>query len=525
MAETTTTEPGNAVTPPVDPSTEPGTAVVADRRSILRRPWTALLAAAGGAVALASCDITSSPFDRRVHLLRRLTYGATPAGRDHIVAAGEAAWLTEQLTPSGLDTSALDAKLAAFPALTMTVPELYAAYPDDAAATLALGQLQVATAIRAVESPAQLFERMVEFWSDHFNVTAQGRAQQLLKIVEDRAVMRTHALGRFKDLLVADASSPAMLLYLDNYLSKVGAINENYGRELLELHTLGHDNGYVYDDIVNTARLFTGWTINTSTGNFVFRALNHDTGPITIMGWTRPTTGTGYDHGVDFLHWLAMRPQTAEHVCRKLAVRFVHDDPDPGLVAAMAAAWLANDSQLAPVLRAMVAHPAFNAAAGKKFHRPWDYLAWLLRALDADLSAPADVTEYQGLGRVLAGLGQMPFAWPAPNGYPDTEADWLNTGGLLARWNLAGDVLGGAYPTISFDPSAFLSTLTGHTAAEIYDLTSQALMLQNATAFGRSFLDRQTGWTDSYRPTTTEISAQLPAVAVGILASPDAQYR
>ncbi len=229
-----------------------GGAQIADRRSVLRRPWLAVLAAAGGAAALAGCDVTSSPFDRGTHLLRRLTYGANPAGRAHLRAVGEAAWLDDQLDPSAIDTHALDAKLAGFPALAMTVPQLYGAYPDNAAAQEALGQLRVAALIRAVESPAQLLERMVEFWSDHFNVTAEGRAVSLLKIVEDREVMRVHTLGRFKDLLVADASSPAMLLYLDNYLSKVDAINENYGRELLELHTVGRDNGYTYDDIVST---------------------------------------------------------------------------------------------------------------------------------------------------------------------------------------------------------------------------------------------------------------------------------
>ena len=307
-----------------------GGAQIADRRSVLRRPWLALLAAAGGAAALAGCDVTSSP-----STAAPTSCAGSPTAPTRPGAPTSGPWAklrgwTISSTRPRLDTHALDAKLAGFPALAMTVPQLYGAYPDNAAAQEALGQLRVAALIRAVESPAQLLERMVEFWSDHFNVTAEGRAASLLKIVEDREVMRVHALGRFKDLLVADASSPAMLLYLDNYLSKVDAINENYGRELLELHTVGRDNGYIYDDIVSTARLFTGWTIDTSTGDFVFRPLHHDPGPITIMGWTRPSTGTGYDHGVDFLHWLAMQPRTATRVCHKLAVRFVGDDPEPG---------------------------------------------------------------------------------------------------------------------------------------------------------------------------------------------------
>jgi uncharacterized protein (DUF1800 family) len=496
-----------------------------DRRGLLRRPWTALAAVLGGAAVLASCDITSAAFDPEVHLLRRLTYGANPAARDGLRAVGAGAWLDRQLAPAGIDTGAVDAKLAAFPALAMTAQQLYTAYPDNASAQLALGQLRVATLVRAVESPAQLQERMVEFWNDHFNVNAQPRVVALLKVVEDREVMRRYALGRFKDLLLADASSPAMLMYLDNHLSKAGAINENYGRELLELHTLGHDNGYVYDDIVNTARLFTGWTVDYATGTFRYRPANHDTGPITIMGWTRPDTGSGYDHGVAFLSWLAMRPQTAQHVCRKLAVRFVSDDPDPALVDAMVSTWLANDSAVAPVLRTMVSHPAFAAAAEQKFHRPWDYLAFALRALDARLTVSGDVRDYLGVSARLGSLGQVPFAWPAPNGYPDTAADWLGTGGLLARWNLAGDLVAGAFPPLVADLAAMRSSLAGRTAAEIYDAVSQAVMLQAVTGTGRDFLAAQTGWATDQRPSPAEIDAAFPVLLVAILASPDAQYR
>ncbi|HZJ27552.1 MAG TPA: DUF1800 domain-containing protein [Acidimicrobiia bacterium] len=495
-----------------------------DRRSLFRRPLTMALAALGGGALLAACDFTSAPFDRLVHLLERLTYGATPAERDHIVAIGEAAWLNEQFDPASLDTSAVDAKIAALPALSQSAVQLFTNYPDGQA-QLAAAQLQLALGIRAAESPAQLFERMVEFWSDHFNVPLAERALQLLKIVEDREIIRPRALGTFKDLVVADALSPAMLLYLNNNESSVGAINENYGRELLELHTLGVDGGYTEADVVSTARLLTGWTINRNTGTFQFVLARHDTSPLTIMGWTRPSDTNYLAHGIQFLQWLAVQPQCAQHVCRKLAVRFVSDQPDQSLVDAMAATWLANNSAIEPVLRTMVAHPAFDASAHGKFHRPLDYHAFVLRALGAQTAPTTAQSQLVGLGKAFAGLGQLPFTWPHPNGFPDVEGAWLNTGAMLGRWNLAGDIVGGAFAPISYDVSPLRSSLVGKTATEIYNLVANQLVLENVTAVGQVFLNSQLGWTSSLRPSGAQIDTALPTILVSVLVAADAQHR
>jgi uncharacterized protein (DUF1800 family) len=494
-----------------------------DRRSLFRRPVTAAMAALGG-VVLAACDFTSSPFDRRVHLLKRLTYGATPAARDRITAIGETAWLDEQLAPQTLDLTAINAKIAALPALSQTPAQLFANY-QNGNARLAAAQLQLASGIRSTESPAQLLERMVEFWSDHFNVPVQDDTLQLLKIVEDRDAIRPHALGKFKDLVVQSALSPAMLYYLDNYRSSVGAINENYGRELLELHTLGVTGGYTETDVVNTARLLTGWTINPATGAFAFDVEKNDPAPLTILGWTRPTTGNRFLHGVAFLQYLAMLPQCAQYVCTKIARRFVADRPDPGLVTAMANAWLANDSSISAVLRAMVAHPAFDAAAGAKFRRPLDYFPFALRALGASVAPTTNQTLLVRIGSTLDGLGQLPFQWPAPNGYPDVEGAWLNTGAMIARWNLVGDIVGRAFVPITYSTSALRATLTGRTAIEIYDLVAQRLVLESVTGPGRSFLNTQLGWTDTLRPTAAQIDAGLPTILIAVLGAADAQYR
>ncbi len=511
--------------PAPDQPAAPAAPAEIDRRSLLRRPLTAAFAAAAGGVLLAGCDFTSAAFDRRIHLLKRLAYGATPAGRDRIVAIGEAAWLNEQLSPASLDTSAVNAKVASLPALSMSGATLFATYTNAAGSNQAANQLLLAAMIRAAESPAQLFERMVEFWSDHLNVPMENRPLRLYKIVEDRDVIRVHALGKFKNLLVASAQSPAMLDYLDNANSYAGAINENYGRELLELHTRGVNGGYTETDVVNTARLLTGWSIDNTTRAFRFKSARHDASPLTIMGWVRPSGGNPFDHGVQFLHWLAGTQQTAQHVCRKIAVRFVGDQPDPGLVTAMVNAWLANDTAIAPVLRAMVAHPAFDATAGKKFRRPWDYYVFALRALGAQTAATATNNQIRQIGLTLDALGQLPFGWPAPNGYPDVEGAWLNAGALLARWNAAGDLVGRGFPPITYNTTALRASLTGKTATEIYDLVARQLILESVTSVGRGFLNTQLGWTDALRPTAAQIDAALPTILVAVLAAADAMYR
>ena len=493
------------------------------RRELFRNPLAAAVVALGGAAFLAACDFTSAPYDRNVHLLRRLGYGPTDAGLARIRQVGEAAWLDEQFAPATLDLAALNAKLAQLPALSMTAAQLATNYPDGGPGPA--WQLQYATLLRAVESPAQLFERMVEFWNDHFNIFLEDHPHEWLKVVDDREVIRANALGKFSDLLVASAQSPAMLLYLDNYISFRNAINENYSREVLELHTVGVDGGYTEADVVALARLLTGWTIDRSNGNFQFVAAKHDPAPVTIMGWTRPS-GTAYlSHGVQFLQWLAMRPATARFVSTKIARRFVADDPAPALVDAMASAWLANGSAIRPVIQAMISHPAFTASAGKKYRRPGDYLSFLLRALGASVAVPSSVGQLSALGAFYLPLHHVPFMWDAPNGYPDIEAAWLSAGSDLARWNMVGAVVAKAIPQFTFSLTALQNACAGKNATEIYDIVSNQLVREATTPTGRGFLHKQLGWTDDTRPTNAQIAVAMPVLVMASLCAADAQYR
>ncbi|MEZ5380224.1 MAG: DUF1800 domain-containing protein [Microthrixaceae bacterium] len=518
-------EPIDTATPPVAQA-RPEAAGGPTRRSVLRSLWAPALVASAALAAtkLTACDVASGPYVRTTHLLRRLTFGLTPADRSRFDAMGESAWLTEQLDPTGPDVSALDAQLDALPALAMTAVELDAAYPAGNYST-ASGQLQLAWIIRAVHSPAQLYERLVEFFSDHFNVPLDGRNLSLLKVVEDREAIRPHARGRFADLLVASAQSPAMLLYLDNATSFAGNINENYARELLELHTLGVDGGYSEEDVVATARLLTGWTIDRNTFTFQFRQARHDTGAVTILGWQRPTDNDYLGHGEQFLTWLARQEATARFVCTKLARRFVADVPPGGLVDAMVAAWHSNDTAIAPVVEAMVGHPAFEEAPGTKFSRPLDYLAFGLRATGTTVNPTINRQELAAVGQALGGLGQLPFQWAAPNGYPDVAGAWLNGGALLARWNAIGDALSNASPVLGADVAPLGAGLKGRGDAEIYDALAMRVLGEPITPIGRAVLRQATGWPEESVPSAAAFDDGLLPAVLALLTSPDAQYR
>jgi uncharacterized protein (DUF1800 family) len=485
----------------------------------------ATLGVVGIAGLMSACDVVAGPFDSQLHLLRRMTFGVNSADRARLAQLGQAAWMAEQLNPSSIDTSASDNAVATMPAVAMSTAELFAAYPNVAGANGVFPQLALAATLRQTNSRAQVFERMVEFWSDHFNIDATGRVQILLKFADDRDVIRPNALGSFRELLRASATSPAMLYYLDNYRSTNGRINENYARELLELHTLGVNGGYSEADVVNTARLLTGWGINSTNGQFQFRNGQHDASPMTILGWVRPSGGDNFAHGVAFLDYLAGHPATAAFVSRKIAVRFVGDNPSAAIVSAMAAAWQANDTQIGPVLLAMVNHPDFASAANSKFNRPLDELISTVRRLDGSLVPTTDTSQLQSVGAALTALGQIPFRWPAPNGYPDVEGAWLNTGSLLARWNMVGDVLAGAYPVVNFDPAPFRAGLDGLSAEAIVARVALDVMHEPVTPQGSAALLAIVGWEAADVPTPAEITTALESLGLALLVSPDAQYR
>jgi uncharacterized protein (DUF1800 family) len=458
--------------------------------------------------------------DPQVHLVRRATYGLDTPSLARIRAIGTAAWLDEQLDPSRLDTSAVEAKVAALPEIGMGYEELRAAVVANQDTTV---QIRLATLIRQVESPAQLFERLVEFWSDHLNAPILDRASGALKTLEDRTVIRPMALGRFADLLVASARSPNMLRYLDNASSRRRAPNENYARELLELHTVGVGN-FTEDDVAATARLLTGWTFNSSTGQFVFNGSVHDPGRLSILDWTRPVGGSNLAHGEAFLVHLARHPATARTIATKLARRFVADRPSTRLVDDLSAVYLANDTAIVPVVRALFAHPDFASAAGVKFRRPVDWFTSALRATSSTV-APATDGRPRRLGMLVGGLGQMPFGWPAPNGFPDVEGAWLTSGGLLARWNIAGDLVARSLPLVEVPVGALRADLAGTSTSDAIATLAGRVLHESLTPTGARLLGEHSGLAGATRLTATQATQLVNRTVPMMLATPDFQYR
>lgn len=370
-------------------------------------------------------------------------------------------WLDQQLDPASIDDSECDTRIAnaGFTTLNKSLTQLWqdhylanVGWQERIRPTV---ETQKATMIRAVYSKRQLFEVLVDFWHNHFNVDAWISSIVTSTFVYyDRDVIRAHALGNFREMLEAVAKSPAMLYYLDNYISQDAGFNENYARELLELHTLGAENylgvmsiddpqydptaGYVDNDVYEAARCFTGWTFDYyhdpgTTGQFVYNKDWHDRANKIFLGNYLGPDQPDEKDGKDVLDILAAHPGTARYISRKLCRRLISDDPPQDVVDAAAAVFQANVSapdQLKQVVRTIVLHPAFSATWSEKIKRPFEYIAGILRATGADFSPSSEfLYRYERIGQEL-------FSFGTPDGYPDVKEDWNNTTSMQQRWQL-----------------------------------------------------------------------------------------
>lgn len=362
--------------------------------------------------------------------LSRLTFGPRPEERARVAEIGLAGWIEEQLAFDSIDDTSLHWRLQNFETLTLSATELLdwsEGLFDDVDQQSVPRELARASLIRQTYSRRQLYEVMVEFWSDHFNISTEKDDCFFLKTVDDREVIRPHALGHFRDLLWASAHSPAMLFYLDNQVNYATHPNENYAREVMELHTLGVDGGYTQPDVMELARCLTGWTVKDSfwRGEFTFNQDFHDTDPKTVLGLAIEPDGQREAERV--LELLAAHPSTARFISFKLARRFIADDPPEHLVSKGAEAFLKNDGDIRAVLRALLLDGLPHLQP--KFKRPVDFVVSALRLLNAHTEAGSSVLDY------LARLGQIPFRWPTPDGYPLLSAPWM--GNLQPRWQFA----------------------------------------------------------------------------------------
>jgi hypothetical protein len=408
--------------------------------SVPRRP----LPAPPGRAAVPGPDLVSR--DPALHVLRRCTYGPTPATLAEIRTMGIDAWFARQLDPASLDDASCDRILARYPRLRLGIPAIRAGALPEFSWDL-MFELGQTTLVRAAWSRRQLLEIMVDLWSNQLNVTNPFDGGWDNRHLYDRDVIRRHALGRFADMLKASAVSPAMLAYLDNQSSTKEHPNENYARELMELHTVGRDAGYTEADVRAAARLLTGLTTNWETGLYRYDPDLHATGPVSVLGFTHPnaTAAGGEKAAMAFLDHLALHPATARQIAYKLCVRFVADTPPPALVARLAVVYLRGRSAIVPVLKELFASPEFRGSVGTKIRRPMQDIVATVRALGLgpDRSGRKGLEDLYWL---VEGTGDAPMGWHPPNGYPDVAAAWASAAGTLARWNAHMSLTAGWWP-------------------------------------------------------------------------------
>lgn len=370
----------------------------------------------------------------------RLTFGVTPEIDEAIDAMGVDAWIEDQLAKNSPD-EVVEAQLVDYATLRVTP---YVARPFHAGMRVHAQEVVYSTMTRARYSDHQLFEMMCQMWMDHFNLSFGDRLEYKHMWFQEQAI-RPNAMGSFADLLVATATNGSMLEYLNNDISNAQtAINENYGRELIELHTLGIDDAgsFVYseDDVIGTSHVMSGWSREFSNNSedfhqFLFRDDYHSTQAVTLLGGEWSNTGlSGKDAGDSLLQFLARHPSTAQHVCRRICRRFVSDSPSSSLVANAARVYLDNDTDIRSVLRFVFSSAEFLTSEGNKLRRPFELVAATMRALDTELpDAPRD-DPGDFVQSVLNDVGHRPWTWTTPDGYPDVASAWLNSGQFLMNW-------------------------------------------------------------------------------------------
>jgi uncharacterized protein (DUF1800 family) len=448
-----------------------------------------------------------------VRLVSRSTFGVNSAELARAAQLGYSGYLEEQLNPSGLDDSALESRIAVgvgtqgqsgyiapLTTLVMTGQQLFDTAVVSNTAT-PRDELIDATILRAVYSKKQLLQRMVEFWGDHFSLPNSEEPLRQLRIAFDRDVIRPHALGSFPAMLTASATSAAMMDYLTNDQNRASSINENYAREIMELHTVGVSAGYTQDDIVKIARCFTGWTwwsassSGVNRGTFRYDSTGHDTNAKVFSGsgvfpanWTIPSRfpTLGQQDGFDVINYLAAHPETAAYIAKKLCVKFLGPSVPQSVIDAVAQIYLnASNPMGIGDIKAMMRYilqPALVVASPMLYKRPFHLAVSSMRI------APTTIFSGSGIRSNLSSMGHLPFAWQEPDGYPDTTIYW--SGLQLPRWNWAARLPTAGVSSTTMDvTSTVAGLLTGATtAAQVMNIIDQQVFLNEMPASERTRL-------------------------------------
>jgi len=444
--------------------------------------------------------------EKITHILDRLGFGARPGDVERVQKMGIREYIEQQLHPETINDARTEERVSQFASLRMSQDEILQQYPqpqqlarqlgilnpkqakpDDQPASRAkiqeymkdnmlrppnqlLQELISDKIVRGVESERQLQEVMTDFWFNHFNIYWDKGSDKWLTTGFETNVIRPHALGKFKDLLLATAESPAMLFYLDNHLSsspspavqnalrarpnakRKPGINENYARELMELHTLGVDGGYTQKDVTEVARAFTGWTIDQprQSAKFIFRPMMHDRGEKIVLGQRIPAN-RGVQDGQQVIDILAHHPSTARFIATKLVRRFVSDDPPQSLVDKVAATYTRTDGDIREMLRTIFYSDEFMSpeSYGNKMKSPFEYAVSAIRALGGETSGN------QQIAKAIGQMGQPLYQYQPPTGFPDRADHWMSDGALVARLNFAVTLTSGRIPATRINLDGF----------------------------------------------------------------------
>src|SRR5947209_17661348 len=521
------------------------------------KPATKLLA---GLIAFAmltgaTSDTKLNDRERALHVLNRLAFGPRPGDVDAVMKDGVNVWIEQQLHPEAIPDRAVEARIAALPTMKLSNAQIVKTYyepvvmavkkakaeakngdvdkdeaqreylrdvPPDQRPQMVMNDLLTERIVRAAESDRQLNEVMVDFWMNHFNVFAGKGIDRFLLTSYERDVIRPHIWGRFEDLLMATAKSPAMLFYLDNARSMNGKLNENYAREIMELHTLGVDGGYTQKDVTELARVLTGWTMTGERDGgpgaaFIFRPMLHDAGSKTILGIQFPPGG-GIAEGEKLIHVLAHYPATAHHIAFKLCQRLVADDPPRALVDRVAEKFLASDGDLRETVRAVISSPEFwdSKSYRAKVKSPFEYAISAVRAVNAQ------ITDATPIARALQQIGEPLYGAQPPTGYSDKAGVWINTGALMNRLNFALALASNKLAGIHGDIVALVPAKEAVDASHSVEALAQALTGGNLTEETRNTIKSRIVERKA-APENPWDNTQLPTVAGLILGSPEFQ--
>jgi hypothetical protein len=489
-----------------------------------RRDFLKLGALVTASAALSSCApvyrrlagnlpvVPWAPLDERDFLaLQRLTFGPRVEERAHFQEIGLQAWIEEQLDFEAINDFDCELQLNPFKTLKMAANELEAisnelfegydreTVPDE---------LRRATLMRQLYSRRQLYEVMVEFWNDHFNIYIEKGNCFFLKTVADREVIRRNTFGSFRDLVWASAHSPAMMIYLDNQANEKTAPNENYARELMELHTLGVDGGYSQQDVMELARCLTGWNVKEHfwLGDFVFKEDLHDTGTKNVLGMS--ISNAGIREAEQVIEMLVTRPSTARFIATKLTRRFIADDPPQEIVEKAAQTFLNTNGDIKSVLRVILLDGL--PLAQPKYKRPSNFVLSALRMLNVE-------TDGAGIQDYLLRMGQSYFNWPTPDGYPDHGEAWQ--GNLMPRWQFAFELIRNEIKGTKHNLKALMDVSSSGSLRGDVDAITSLLLGSPLASVTRDEL------IDSVLSAGASDEETLQIVAAGLIASPAFQWR